>query len=47
MVPQTDQETEIASILAGQVDFIYPRFTDSLAAALDAPEHRARRRARR
>jgi peptide/nickel transport system substrate-binding protein len=37
MVPQTDQETEIASILAGQVDFIYPQFTDSLAAALDDP----------
>ena len=37
MVPQTDQETEVASILAGQVDFIYPQFTDSLAAALDDP----------
>ena len=37
MVPQTDQETEVASILAGQVDFIYPQFTDSLAAALADP----------
>jgi peptide/nickel transport system substrate-binding protein len=37
MVPQTDQETEIASLLAGQIDFIYPQFTDSLATALDDP----------
>ncbi len=37
MVPQTDQETEIASLLAGQIDFAYPQFTDSLANALDDP----------
>ena len=26
MVPQTDQDTELASIKAGQVDYIYPQF---------------------
>ena len=35
MVPLEDQETEIASLLSGEVDFIYPQFTDTLAAALD------------
>ena len=29
MVPQTDTDTEIASILAGQVDYIYPQFSDT------------------
>ena len=35
MVPQTDTDTEIASILAGQVDYIYPQFGDTLGTALD------------
>src|SRR5690606_33257432 len=30
MVPQTDTDTEIASIKAGQVDYIYPQFGDAL-----------------
>ena len=30
MVPLEDQETEIASLLSGDVDFIYPQFTDTL-----------------
>jgi peptide/nickel transport system substrate-binding protein len=34
MVPQTDQDTEIASIKAGQVDYIYPQFGDTLGTAL-------------
>lgn len=34
MVPQTDQDTELASILAGQVDYIYPQVNDQLGAAL-------------
>jgi peptide/nickel transport system substrate-binding protein len=38
MVPQTDQDTELASIKAGQVDYIYPQFTDSLATALNDPK---------
>jgi peptide/nickel transport system substrate-binding protein len=37
MVPQADQDTEVASILAGQVDFIYPQFDDSIGAALQDP----------
>jgi peptide/nickel transport system substrate-binding protein len=34
MVPQTDTDTEIASIKAGQVDYIYPQFGDALGTAL-------------
>jgi len=34
MVPQTDSDTEIASIKAGQVDYIYPQFGDALGTAL-------------
>ena len=33
MVPQTDQDTEVASILSGQVDFIYPQYGDSIGNA--------------
>jgi peptide/nickel transport system substrate-binding protein len=36
-VPQTDQNTEIASIKAGQVDYIYPQFSDALAAVQGDP----------
>jgi len=36
-IPQTDQDTEIASIKSGQVDFIYPQFSDALATALKDP----------
>jgi len=38
MVPQTDQDTELASIKSGQVDYIYPQFTDSLSSAIDDPK---------
>jgi peptide/nickel transport system substrate-binding protein len=34
MVPLEDQETEIAGLLSGDVDFIYPQFTDTLEAAI-------------
>ena len=34
IVPQTDTDTEIASILAGQVDYIYPQFGDAVGNAL-------------
>jgi peptide/nickel transport system substrate-binding protein len=34
MVPQTDQDTEVASIKAGQVDYIYPQFGDALGNAI-------------
>jgi len=37
-VPQTDQDTEIASIKSGQVDMIYPQFSDALATALKDPK---------
>jgi len=37
-VPQTDQDTELASIKSGQVDYIYPQFTDSLTSALTDPK---------
>jgi len=30
MVPQTDTDTELASIKSGQVDFIFPQFSDAL-----------------
>jgi peptide/nickel transport system substrate-binding protein len=36
-VPQTDQDTEIASIKSGQVDYIYPQFGDTLGTALQDP----------
>jgi peptide/nickel transport system substrate-binding protein len=36
-VPQTDSDTEIASLKSGQVDYIYPQFNDSLSAALKDP----------
>jgi peptide/nickel transport system substrate-binding protein len=36
-IPQTDQDTEIASIKAGQVDYIYPQFSDALSTALKDP----------
>jgi peptide/nickel transport system substrate-binding protein len=38
MVPIEDQETEIASLLSGDVDFIYPQFTDTLAASFEGQE---------
>jgi peptide/nickel transport system substrate-binding protein len=37
MVPQTDSDTEIASIKSGQVDYIYPQFGDTLGTALKDP----------
>ena len=36
-VPQTDTDTEIASIKSGQVDYIYPQFGDTLGTALQDP----------
>ena len=36
-IPQTDQDTEIASIKSGQVDYIYPQFSDALGTALQDP----------
>ena len=33
MVPQTDQDTEVASLLSGQVDFIYPQYGDAIGNA--------------
>jgi peptide/nickel transport system substrate-binding protein len=36
-VPQTDQDTELASIKAGQVDYIYPQFGDALKAVIGDP----------
>jgi peptide/nickel transport system substrate-binding protein len=35
MAPYEDQETEIAALLAGDVDFIYPQFTDTLSASFE------------
>jgi peptide/nickel transport system substrate-binding protein len=35
--PYADQDTEIASILAGEASFIYPQFGDTLASAVDDP----------
>ena len=35
MAPYEDQETEIAALLSGEVDFIYPQFTDTLAASFE------------
>ncbi len=37
MVPQTDSDTETASIKSGQVDYIYPQFNDALGTALQDP----------
>jgi len=37
-VPQTDSTTEIASLKSGQVDYIYPQFTDSLSEGLKDPK---------
>ncbi|MFZ9630152.1 MAG: ABC transporter substrate-binding protein, partial [Ilumatobacteraceae bacterium] len=34
MVPKADQETEIASLLAGEVDFIYPQYSPETADAV-------------
>jgi peptide/nickel transport system substrate-binding protein len=36
-VPQTDTDTELASIKAGQVDYIYPQFSDALSAVIGDP----------
>ena len=36
MVPQTDTDTEIASILAGQVDYIFPQLSDQVGSSLQA-----------
>jgi peptide/nickel transport system substrate-binding protein len=38
MAPYEDQETEIAALLAGDVDFIYPQFTDTLAASFEGDQ---------
>jgi peptide/nickel transport system substrate-binding protein len=35
MVPREDQETEIQSLLASDVDFIFPQFTDTLGTAFE------------
>ena len=35
MVPREDQATEILALLSGEVDYIYPQFTDTLAAAFE------------
>jgi peptide/nickel transport system substrate-binding protein len=35
--PYADQDTEIASILAGEADFAYPQFSDTLAASVQDP----------
>jgi peptide/nickel transport system substrate-binding protein len=37
-IPQTDTDTEIASIKSGQVDMIYPQFSDALATSLKDPK---------
>jgi len=34
MVPKADSDTEVASIKAGEVDFIYPQFFDGLTASV-------------
>lgn len=34
MVPKADQETQIASLLAGEVDFIYPQYSPETEAAV-------------
>jgi len=34
LVPQSDTDTEVASILAGQVDYIYPQFGDTIGNAV-------------
>ncbi len=46
-VPQTDTDTEIASIKSGQVDYIYPQFGDTLGDRAAGPEHQARHPERR
>jgi peptide/nickel transport system substrate-binding protein len=38
MAPYEDQETEIAALLSGEVDFIYPQFTDTLAASFEGQQ---------
>jgi peptide/nickel transport system substrate-binding protein len=38
MAPYEDQETEIAALLSGDVDFIYPQFTDTLAASFEGEQ---------
>jgi peptide/nickel transport system substrate-binding protein len=38
MVPLEDQETEIAALLSGDVDFIYPQFTDTLASSFEGQQ---------
>jgi peptide/nickel transport system substrate-binding protein len=38
MSPYEDQETEIAALLSGDVDFIYPQFTDTLAASFEGEQ---------
>jgi peptide/nickel transport system substrate-binding protein len=35
MAPYEDQETEIAALLSGEVDYIYPQFTDTLSASFE------------
>jgi len=37
MVPKLDSDTEIASLKAGEVDFIYPQYSAGTAAALQDP----------
>jgi peptide/nickel transport system substrate-binding protein len=38
MVPLEEQETEIAALLSGDVDFIYPQFTDTLASSFEGQQ---------
>ena len=39
MVPKADQDTEVASLLSGEIDFIFPQAFAGLTDALDGPEH--------
>ena len=45
MVPKADQDTEVASLLSGESDFIFPQAFAGITDALDDPEHLATRRA--
>jgi len=38
MVPKIDPDTEIASVKSGEVDYIYPQFSDTLGTALKDPK---------
>ena len=42
MAPYEDQETEIAALLSGEVDYIYPQFTDTLSASFEKARPKSR-----